>query len=270
VTPVVILGCGYTGKVVARSLLQRGIPVIATSRTPERLHLPGATNVRFDALETQDLSFIPYVSRVVYSLPTLPTAPAVIESVCLRADRVVFLSTTGVYGSSHVVDESTPAAPNNEEGAARLATEALIQSRCASSVVLRAAAIYGPGRGIHVRMMQGRFQLAGEGNNYVSRIHVEDLASHVEASLESEVTGAWPVADELACTSREIADFCARMLGIPLPEGVDPALLHHTRRANRRVDGSAIRNLLGVRLKYPTYRQGIPASAGVSAIPHKE
>jgi nucleoside-diphosphate-sugar epimerase len=109
-------------------------------------------------------------------------------------------------------------------------------------------------------MMQGRFQLAGEGRNYVSRIHVEDLASHIEAALESEMTGAWPVADELASTSREIAEFCAGLLGVALPEGVDPALLPHTRRGNRRVDGSAIRNLLRIRLKYPTYLQGVPAS----------
>jgi hypothetical protein len=43
--------------------------------------------------------------------------------------------------------------------------------------------------------------------NVVSRIHVDDLATHVEAGLLAEVTGVYPVADEESCTSREIAEF---------------------------------------------------------------
>ena len=108
-----------------------------------------------------------------------------------------------------------------------------------------------------MRMKQGTFRLAGEGSNYVSRIHVEDLAAHVEAALDSEVTGAWPVADEAPATSREIAEYCAALLGIPMPESVPAESLHHTRRANRQVDGSGIRRVLNVELRYPTYKEGI-------------
>lgn len=262
-TPVVILGCGYTGRVLARRLLQRGVPVVATSRTPDFPDLPGTVRVRFDATEKRDLSFIPEGARVVYSIPTLPESAAVIRALAPVASRVVYLSTTGVYGAAHVVDHTTPPAPNNSEGHARLEAETLIQHSCASSVVLRPAAIYGPGRGVHVRMMEGSFRLAGEGSNFVSRIHVEDLATHIEAALTSDVAGAWPVADERACTSREIAEYCARLLQVPMAAGTDPALLHHTRQANRRVDGSAIRNLLGISLRYPTYREGIPASVKI-------
>jgi nucleoside-diphosphate-sugar epimerase len=266
-TPVVILGCGYTAKVVARRLSARGIRVIATSRGAEPLGIPGVTQVRFDATEAQDLGFVPAGSRVVYSMPTLATTNSVIAALAPRASRVVYLSTTGIYGSTQVVDCDTPAAPDSDEGRARVATENLVLASCASAIVLRAAAIYGPGRGVHVRMMEGSFQLAGRGSNFVSRIHVEDLASHVEAALESDVRGAWPVADELPCTSREIAEFCARLLDVPMPAGVDPAALHRTRRANRRVDGSAIRSILGISLRYPSYLEGIPASLRNSANP---
>jgi nucleoside-diphosphate-sugar epimerase len=160
------------------------------------------------------------------------------------------------------VDHTTPAAPDNDEGRARLATENLVLSAFDSAMVLRVAAIYGPGRGVHVRMAEGRFQLAGAGENYVSRIHVEDLATHIEAALDTDIGGAWPVADEFPCTSREIAEFCARLLGLPVPASVDPVALHHTRRANRRVDGSTIRSVLGISLRFPGYREGIPASLG--------
>jgi nucleoside-diphosphate-sugar epimerase len=260
VTPVVVLGCGYTGQVVARRLAARGIRVIATSRHPELLNLPGIDLVRFDTEQSVDVPFVMPNCRIVYSIPTVPQTASVIAAVAPRASRLVYLSTTGVYGATMVVDHTTPASPGNSEGRARVAAETLVLSACANAIVLRAAAIYGPGRGVHVRMAEGRFRLARDGSNYVSRIHVEDLATHVEAALDSEVGGAWPVADELPCPSREIAAFCAELLHIPMPESVDPGLLHQTRQSNRRVDGSAIRRALGISLRYPTYREGIPAS----------
>ena len=102
--------------------------------------------------------------------------------------------------------------------------------------------------------------MGGAGSNYVSRIHVEDLATHCEAALFSDLSGAWPVADEYPCTTLEIAEFCAERYGYAMPPSVHPAALHHTRQANRRVDGSAIRRLLGITLAYPSFREGIPAS----------
>ena len=87
----------------------------------------------------------------------------------------------------------------------------------------------------------------------MSRIHVDDLATHVEAALLSDVTGAYPVADEEPCTPRELAAFCSQILGKPIEPR--PA------RSNRRVDGSAIRRALGVTLQYPTYREGYAAAS---------
>jgi nucleoside-diphosphate-sugar epimerase len=113
-------------------------------------------------------------------------------------------------------------------------------------------------------MARGDFRLVGDGSNFVSRIHVDDLAAHAEAALMSDVTGAYPVADEEPCQSREIAQFCAGLLGLPMPSTVDTEDVHDTRRADRRVDGRAIRKLLGITLSYPSYRVGVPASNDVT------
>jgi NAD dependent epimerase/dehydratase family enzyme len=109
-------------------------------------------------------------------------------------------------------------------------------------------------------MAEGRFKLVGSGDNYVSRIHVDDLATHVEAALLSDLGGAWPVADDHPCTSIEIARYCSQLLNVPMPPSVPEAGVHHTRRADRRVDGSAVRQHLGIRLRYSSYRSGISAS----------
>ena len=109
-------------------------------------------------------------------------------------------------------------------------------------------------------MRRGDFKLMGEGANYVSRIHVDDLARITAAAMASDLTGAYPVADDSPCTSREIAAFCAGLLGVPLPASAGRGELSETRRADRRVDGREIRRKLGIDLLYPGYREGILAS----------
>ena len=260
----VILGCGYTGERVARRMAARGARVICTSRDPERLsHVESVEPVRLELPDAASLGFIPPGALVVHSIPPLDGVPATELTHALgdrRPKRVVYLSTTGVYGDQRDVDESTVPAPRHERDRQRLEAEQATISGPWSSIVLRPAAIYGPGRGIHVSMAEGRFKLVGAGENYVSRIHVDDLAAHVEAALLSDVQGAWPVADDHPCTSVEIARYCSDLLNVPMPPSVPEAGVHHTRRADRRVDGRVIRQRLGISLLHSSYRSGIPAS----------
>ena len=88
---------------------------------------------------------------------------------------------------------------------------------------------------------------------------MDDLAAHAEAALLSNIQGVYPVADEEPCTTREIAEFCADLLKLSsVPEPAPGSQIRAT--SNRRVDGSAIRQALGIALTYPSYRNGIPAS----------
>jgi nucleoside-diphosphate-sugar epimerase len=259
-----ILGCGYTGVRVAGRLLAKGHQVIATTRTPARLAglaARGALILEVDVETPANLKFIPAGARILYSIPSV--TPEVLTALS-QPSRIIYLSTTGVYGAKRDVDETTPVAPRTPREQLRVDAERAICAGEWSSLVLRPAAIYGPGRGIHVSMARGDFRLVGDGSNFVSRIHVRDLAAHAEAALMSDVTGAYPVADEEPCESREIAQFCASLLGLPMPSMVHAADVHDTRRADRRVDGRAIRNLLGITLRYPSYRVGVPASNDVT------
>jgi len=254
-------------------LANRGWSVTATTRNPERLRAVtdrGINVVKFEVGSTG----IPDAtdSTVLLSIPTQsdggmagnsrlhdPTA-AIVNQLGDRPSRVIYLSTTGVYGDVECVDESTPIAPKTERQNLRAQAERAVINGPWSALVLRPAAIYGPGRGVHEAMLRGEFKLMGAGENYVSRVHVDDLANITAAAMESAVTGAYPVADDSPSTSREIAQFCADLLGIDLPPSGEVAELSETRRTNRRVDGRGIREELGVELKYPSYREGIPAS----------
>ena len=263
---ILVLGCGYTGKRVARSLLRKGAWVTVTTRHPAglaELADAGAEVVTMDVLgEMPRLTLAPD-TLVLHSIPLVvgpaglfdPT-PLLLNALGGQYARMVYLSTTGVYGAERDVDERTVPAPRTERERLRMHAEQAVMAASPSSLILRPAAIYGPGRGVQVSLPEGRYNLHDGGNNFVSRIHVDDLAVFAEAALFSDRTGAYPVADDEPCTSREIATFCAELLGIVMPSDGAGVM----RRSDRRVDGSAILRALGVSLRYPSYRTGIPAS----------
>ncbi len=270
VSDILVLGCGFTGMRVARSFLARGACVTVTTRHPEKLAALGAAGacvLSLDASRPESLrDAVRSGVRVLHSIPSVgegdqlsdPT-PGLLAAVADAAERIVYLSTTGVYGAASLVDEHTAPAPRTPRESLRFNAEHAVLKGPWSSLVLRPAAIYGPGRGVHASMRAGSFRLLSDGSNYVSRIHVDDLAAHAEAALLSKIEGAYPVADEEPCRSRDIAQFCCELLRMPPPPSAESEL-HETRRADRRVDGTAIRRLLDLELKYPSYRVGIPAS----------
>ncbi len=258
---VIIAGCGYTGRRVAHLLASQGHEVVATSRKIENLTdenpegLP-VTALRFVLGSKPDIEKLRvYIDAETRVLLSIPIVDARLAEAVSGAKRVVFLSTTGVYGPQREVNETSRPAPRTERERDRLCSEQVL----GTGMILRPAAIYGPHRGIHSAMRAGKYRLAGDGSNFVSRIHVDDLAAHTAAALFSDAEGAWPVADEVPCKSREIAEFCANLLGVPMPASVAIEELSETRQTDRRVDGSAVRRRLGVTLKYPSYRFGIPA-----------
>lgn len=265
-----IVGCGFTGRRVAATLLGQGHSVAATTRRPAEPP-QGVRAIEWDAAAPDAADRLhdqaPPGAAVLWSLPTLRTddgldepAPRLTPALAGIVSRVVYLSTTGVYGPAHHVDAQSEINPTTQRQRLRAAAEAAVHQGPWSSLVLRPAAIYGPGRGVQVAIPTGRYKLVGTGDTYTSRIHVDDLAAISSAALQTDLTGAWPVADDEPSTSRAIAEFVCQQLGIPLPETVTPDQVDETRRADRRVDGSAVRERLGVELRYPSYRVGIPAS----------
>ncbi len=250
---ILILGCGYTGQRVAKRFLTMGAHVTATTRNPPRLAGLGAEIIGMGDLPKH----VRPGMLVLHSIP--PDGPAgLLDQLRNRARRLVYLSSTAVYGAASLVNESTPADESTERARARLEAERAIAAGPWSSLILRPAAIYGPGRGVQESIQRGEHSLS---DRFVSRIHVDDLAAHAEAALLSTISGAYPVADEEPCTSRDIAEFCAQLLNVPVTGTRHERPDRMPRFANnRRVDGSAIRNALGIKLTYPSYRVGVPAA----------
>jgi nucleoside-diphosphate-sugar epimerase len=185
------------------------------------------------------------------------------------ARRLVYISSTGVYPPSAGawIDEDAPLAPVGALGRRRLAAERalLAAARRAGieAVALRAAAIYGPGRGVHARIAAGTYRVLGDGAGFVSRIHVDDLGSAVLAAARAPalVRPAYNVADDEPTRAREFADAVARLLGAPPPPSMPPEQASPEARdllgADRRIANRRLCQELGVELDYPTWREGL-------------
>lgn len=273
--PVLLLGCGDTSGHVAEMLLAAGRRVVATTRSPERLEALSARGARIVAVDVAgpaSAAGLPGLRdavgnddvAVVHSVPPLAAeggfqdvSALLLGPIRERIRRLVYFSSTGVYGDQIRVDAETPARPVTPRQHARHDAEQAVRDLVPGSLILRAAAIYGPGRGVLERMRRGRYRLVGDGANMGSRIHVLDLARIAAAGLDSDVAGAFPVADDEPATARDVAALAADVLGLEMPDSIPASEAHELQRVTRAVDGSAIREQLGVALRYPTYREGL-------------
>jgi nucleoside-diphosphate-sugar epimerase len=276
----VILGCGYTGERVARRLLSDGERVIATARRDDAARalaakLPGLDARVADVFDEASLrAAIPGAAVVVDSVPPdLERGPhgAHVARALASAGggRVVYLSSTGVYpkGDGAVVDEDTPTAPEGPRGLARIVEEDVyFGAPGIEAVSLRIAAIYGPGRGVQERLRAGAYRVPGDGQNFVSRVHVDDLAQIIVAAgrVMPLPRRVYTVADDEPARAREHADGVAAILGLPPPASVPmselSALAAELGGANRRVSNRRLKSELNVTLAFPGWRQGVPAS----------
>jgi nucleoside-diphosphate-sugar epimerase len=260
---VLVLGCGFTGARVARLVAAGGERVLATTTPGEgeaAARAAGALPLRLDADDPGSRAALALRCReeggglrVLVAFPPArlgsgERTAAILGELGGLAARVVQLSSTAVYGEAARVDAETAPSPAGERGRLYVEAERAVREGPWSSLVLRAAAIYGPGRGL---LAEGgpRFSHARSLDAVVSRIHVDDLAALAAAALASRIEGAFPVADEEPASGRALLAAWAGAALAPRPTGDPPG--------SRRVDGSAIARALGVRLRYPTFRDAL-------------
>jgi nucleoside-diphosphate-sugar epimerase len=257
---LILGGLGYTAQRLALRLLVRGDEVHAVTRDPEGFRSLKSLGLRVAGFDSK---LLPAASTLVISIP--PVAGAEGDALhrffeSLRPARVIYISSTGVYGDRPVVDENTPARPTGEKGIARLEEEQWIERGDWQSLIVRAAAIYGPGRGAHEMVREGRVTRSA-GSGIVSRIHVDDLSAILDAGARSNLAGSWPVADDYPCPSEEVAGYAASVLRVSATTPTTSVVV-----SGRKVGGTKVRELLNVDLRYPSYHSGVLASLAETSL----
>ena len=273
-------GHGYSARAFSRLVLDRGWRVFGTTRSPDKAEALRRTGVVPVIWPGSDMSLA--LAQATHLL--ISTAPdddgdpvlAELAGEILRAaeqlEWVGYLSTTGVYGDHQGgwVDETTPLTPATKRGHQRVKAEAQWQSLAEVSGlplhVFRLAGIYGPGRGPFAKVRRGTARRIVKPGQVFSRIHVDDIAQVLLASVDRPNPGAiYNVCDDEAAPPEQVLAHAADLLGVALPPEEDYATAEMTPMAksfyaeSKRVRNDRIKDELGVELLYPTYREGLAA-----------
>ncbi len=268
-------GFGFSAAALARELDQTEWRITGTSRSDDgvdAINAQGCNGVRFD-LFTQ----IPEsVTHIVSSVPPGAGDPVIAkfapEIAARKLEWVAYLSTTGVYGDhqGRWIDENFPLTPNTERGEKRVAAEAqwlaLRRDHQVPVHVFRLAGIYGPGRNQLLTVRDGTAKRVIKQGQIFSRIHVDDIAGILHASMAQPNPGrAYNVADDEPCPPQDVVAFAAALLGLPPPPEItfEDAKLSPMAASfyadSKRVSNARVKQELGYVFKYPNYRAGLKA-----------
>jgi nucleoside-diphosphate-sugar epimerase len=275
---LIIAGLGYAGRAVAETAAKAGWRVLGTSRQPESFSAPPGVEVI--AFEQAGPAF----TAASHWLITTPPDEGVDPVLRRHADAlgsgnqrwIGYLSTTGVYGdrAGAVVDETTAPAPGQPRSQRRLAAEEAWRAARPAGAVLdicRVGGIYGPGRAPFAELRAGVARRILKLGHSFSRIHRDDIAHAVMAAISNPPSPGCRVlnfVDDEPADSAAFIEEAARVLGmappptIPFAEArasMSPVALSFWSE-NRRVANAATKAALGIAWRYPSYRQGLPAS----------
>lgn len=268
------LGHGYSAQALAALLLPQGWHIIGTTRSEGKAEKLRASGVEPLIWPGTDLT--PALDRSTHLLSSIspddagdPVLAALGPQIAAaKLDWVGYLSTTGVYGDHQGgwVDEDTPLTAGTKRGQQRILAEAQWQALGLPLHIFRLAGIYGPGRGPFAKVRDGTARRIIKPNQVFSRIHVDDIAQTLAASIARPNPGQiYNVCDDDPAPPEDVIAYAAECLGLPVPPAVawDEAEMSPMARSfyaeSKRVRNDRIKDELGVRLIYPDYRAGLKA-----------
>ena len=205
-----------------------------------------------------------------------------LERGAILPSRVVYISTSGVYGDcgGALVDETRTPRPRSARGMRRVDAERRLTEWCSRKgsalVVLRAPGIYAAERLPLERLRAGTPVLEDAQDVYTNHIHADDLAMIALRALGTDApAGVYHASDDSRIKMGAWFDLVADRHGLPRPPRVSRAEAEHRIPAgllsfmgeSRRLDNRRMKTLLDVRLAYPTVHDGVPhrVSSGSSS-----
>lgn len=278
-----VFGLGYSGRYIAERHIASGHDAIGTVRSrdkAEALASSGLTARVFSPVESDSEieSDLETADALLVSAPPdadgdpILTAFAAHIAAAPNLRWIGYLSTIGVYGDHDGgwIDEDTAVNPSNVRSRHRAAAEqAWLAFGSANDLpvhIFRLAGIYGPGQSQLVQLAKGTAHRVIKPGQVFNRIHVEDIARTVEASMDRPRAGAiYNVTDNEPAPPQDVVTFAANLCGCEPPHEVEieNAGLSEMGRSfyteNKRVRNQRLREELGVALAYPSYREGLKA-----------
>lgn len=276
-----VFGLGYVGRALAARLGAEGWKIAASARSADdaiRVAGLGASPVRLDDPDALAAALAQADAVLVTAAPTPAGCPGLAALVpALAAARafppwIGYLSTTGVYGDrkGRWVFENSRLAAQSPEAARRVGAERdwldVGRGMGLTVAVFRLPGIYGPGRSAFDRLRAGAARRVASPGQVFSRIHVDDLAAGLAASIARPRAGAiYNLCDDEPAPNSDVVAHAARLLGMTPPPEITLSEARLSPQAlrfyaeSKRVSNSRAKAELGWRPVYPTYREGLAA-----------
>lgn len=274
---LVVLGFGYSAAAFVRLLRPR--TVVGTTRSVERadqLHQRGVRSILLGDGPSPTLSeAIRSATHIVASAaPGAEGDPFLLAyerdlAAAKDLEWIGYLSTIGVYGDHQGawVDERSLCVAMSERNLHRIEAEdawfALGRRIHVPVGIFRLSGIYGPGRNTFVSLSEGRAKRIIKPGQVFNRIHVDDIAATLAASIARPAARYYNVTDNEPAPPEDVVTYAAELMGVEPPPAVpfDEAEMSPMARSFysdvKRVSNARIREELGVELRYPTYREGL-------------
>jgi hypothetical protein len=255
-SPLVVLGSGYTGRLLHEMGTSQKRTVHATSRNPRTnlADIPSEQRLKFDLEQPSTWLNIPAQADLIWCFPPTPLeqVQAFARTLDMQARRMVVLGSTSAYEvSDHPteypspwIDESAPI----DLSKLRVPGEEYLREHY-GAIVLRVAGIYGPGRNPLDWIRQGR---VSPSRKYVNLIHVEDLAAICLFALEKGKPGeTYNISDGTPRTWNEIYATAQQRWGVAA------ATVKENRSTGKRISNTKLRAELGYVLKHPNLYESL-------------
>ena len=274
-----VFGYGFSAQALKARLIPQGWSVAASCRDDDKaaqLVAQGVTPVPIGDLDALDAALAQADAVLITAPPEsagCPALPVIVPALARThafPDWIGYLSTTGVYGdrAGGWVFENSRLAAQSLEGARRVAAERdwleVGRGMGLSVTIHRLPGIYGPGRSSLDRLREGKARRLIAPGQVFSRIHVDDLAAGLEASImQPRAGGIYNLCDDEPAANSDVVAYAASLLGMAPPpeEALDLQTLSPQGRRfygeSKRVANARAKAELGWRPKFPTYREGL-------------
>jgi len=273
-------GLGYSAMALSRRLDAEGWTIRGTCRDAKRRNALAALGIKAEVFDgkkrMESASILENSTHVLLSIPPSLKGDPVLQYHAIDIANigsvrwVGYLSTTGVYGNhnGNWVDENSTLRPTSRRSKQRLLAEKSWRNwgreTNIPTQIFRLAGIYGPGRSVLNRIKSGTAIRVSKPGHYFSRIHVEDIATVLSASINKpEPDTVYNVCDDEPADPASVAGYAFNLLGHTPPTeiSIDDAELSPMAktfwRDNKRVRNNRIKEQLGVELAFPNYRSGL-------------
>lgn len=271
---VMIAGCGDVGSRLGLQMSRAGWTVYGLRREAAGLPVP-ILPVAGDLLADQcprnwpnaELSYLVYAAsasqhdepgyRQAY-VEGLRNVLGWLEQRGQRPKRLLFLSSTGVYGQNQGewIDETSTTEPNGFTGQVMLEAERLALNSGLPATLVRMGGLYDPARPWLQNQIRAGLRVDHEPPQYSNRIHRDDAAGLLAFLLQADLRGValddcYLGVDNDPAPLHEVVDWLRERLGV-----THWAEQSMTRRAGSKRCSNARARALGWAPKYPSYRDG--------------